>query len=614
MPFENLEEEMEEAQEAPFNTAHFLRMMGYVGPYRRWAWWVLWVVVVSAGAGLAEPYLVRVVVDQGIAQRDLRALNMAVLGMVLLRLVVWACSYLRIYLTSAIGQGVLHDLRQTLFTHIQKLSLRFYDHQPVGRIMSRITSDVDTINNLISSGLVNAASEGVSLVGIVIILFSIEWRLALLTFSVFPLLVLLVRRTRPAMEAAWMNVRRSLSNINANLNESINGIAVTQAFNRQEANLRTFDRLNDNALARTMRAVRLEMTIWPAVDFVGVLGSALVIWYGAWLVLRGELTLGFIIAFVNYLWRFWGPVSAISRTYSMLLSAMASAKRIFEFLDTEPEVADKPDAIPMPRIAGDVRLEGVSFRYEPNEPDVLRDINLHVRAGETVAIVGPTGAGKSTLINLIMRFYDPTEGRVLIDGHDLRDVKLTTLRSQMAIVLQESFTFSGSIGDNIRYSRLEATAEEVRRAAQAVGLDDFVQSLPGKYDYVVQERGGRLSIGQRQLVAFARALLADPRILILDEATSSVDTATERIIQQAMARLLEGRTAFIIAHRLSTVRHADRILVLEGGRIVEEGTHAALLSRRGLYYRLYMTQFAGRPLLEAEPAEQPVLASAGDGR
>jgi ATP-binding cassette subfamily B protein len=326
------------------------------------------------------------------------------------------------------------------------------------------------------------------------------------------------------------------------------------------------------------------------------------------------LTLGFIIAFVNYLWRFWGPVSAISRTYSMLLSAMASAKRIFEFLDTEPEVADKPDAIPMPRIAGEVRLESVSFRYEPNEPDVLRDINLHVRAGETVAIVGPTGAGKSTLINLIMRFYDPTEGRVLIDGHDLRDVKLTTLRSQMAIVLQESFTFSGSIGDNIRYSRLEATAEEVRRAAQAVGLDDFVQSLPGKYDYVVQERGGRLSIGQRQLVAFARALLADPRILILDEATSSVDTATERIIQQAMARLLEGRTAFIIAHRLSTVRHADRILVLEGGRIVEEGTHAALLSRRGLYYRLYMTQFAGRPLLEAEPAEQPVLASAGDGR
>jgi ATP-binding cassette subfamily B multidrug efflux pump len=419
-----------------------------------------------------------------------------------------------------------------------------------------------------------------------------------------PLLAVLFFYLRPMMESAWMNVRKTLANINANLNETISGIRVIQAFSREDFNVRRFGRINEMNRRITMRAFRLEMLTWPSIDFIGVVGTCLVIWYGALQVIRGAISLGYVMAFVNYQWRFWGPLSAISKVYSQVLSAMASAERVFEFLDTEPEIQNAPDAEPLPSIRGQVRFEHVSFRYEKDDRLVLRDINLAVEPGQVVALVGPTGAGKTSIVNLLMRFYDPTEGRVLVDGHELRQVTIESLRSQMAVVLQESFLFSGTIGDNIRYSRSDATLEEVERAAAAVRLDKFIESLPDGYDTEVQERGGRLSVGQRQLVAFARALLADPRVLILDEATSSVDTQTERLIQQALETLLQGRTAFIIAHRLSTVEHADRIIVLDDGRIVEEGTHHQLLARRGLYHRLYLTQFAGQRLLEAE--EEPL--------
>jgi len=481
--------------------------------------------------------------------------------------------------------------------------------KPVGRIMSRITSDVGSINELLNGGVATIIVEGLSLAGIVIIMLLIDWRMALISFCITPSFYFLFGKLQKRIEGAWTNVRKSASNMNANLNESVNGIRVTQAFGREERNIQRFERINQVNRNANVRAVKLDNLIWPAVELVGIVGVSLLLWFGASQVIAGAMTLGVVLAFTNYIWRFWGPVSALSKVYSQVLSAMASAERIFEFLDTEPEIQDKPGALPMPPIQGEVRFEGVQFKYEATSKAALRGVDLHVTPGQTVAIVGPTGAGKTTIINLIMRFYDPTEGRVLIDGRDLRDVQLATLRSQISLVLQDPFIFSGSIADNIRYGRLDAAQEDIEAAAKAVHLDEFINRLPDKYDHEVGERGSRLSLGQRQLVSFARALLADPRILILDEATSSVDTQTERMIQQALEVLLRGRTAFVIAHRLSTVRNADVILVMQEGQIAEQGSHDELMAQRGLYYRL-VTSHDRAPLPVAERVEAEPVAVA----
>ncbi len=581
-----VEELDNEAEERPFNYVYFKRLLSYLKPYRRELITVVGFILLSTISALLEPLVVAWIVDKGVMRKDVTTILSLVGLLILFRLVGYAGGYLRVMRITRISQSVLFDMRKQLFEHIQFLSLRFYDGRPVGKIISRITSDVGTINEMLNGGVATFLLEGFSLIGIVAIMLIIDWRLALVAFCITPTFYFLFGRLRTRIESTWVNVRKSASNLNANLNESVNGVRVTQAFGREEVNSARFGKINQWNRNINVQAVRYDNLLWPLVELIGVSGTCALMWFGANEVIKGTVSLGVILAFINYLWRFWGPVSALSRVYSQVLSAMASAERIFEFLDTEPEIKDKPNAPALPKINGEVHFDNVTFAYNNTDKPALRNIQLRINPGQTVAVVGPTGSGKTSLVNLIMRFYDPTDGSVRIDGHDLRDVALPTVRGQISLVLQDPFIFSGTIGDNIRYGKLNATQAEIEAAVKAVHLDEFIEKLPEKYDYQVQERGGRLSLGQRQLVSFARALLADPRILILDEATSSVDTQTERLIQRALGVLLKGRTAFVIAHRLSTVRNADLILVMRDGQIAEMGNHAELLEARGLYYRL----------------------------
>ncbi len=568
------------------------RLVKFVRPYRWPLSLALLMMLLSAGASVAGPYLVKVALDSGLGASSLPTLRNAVILYLILSLIQWASTYWRVNLMVRVGQSIIFDLRASLFEHLQMLSLSFFNRYSVGRVITRVINDVGVLREFLTWAVLAIARDVFVLIGIVAAMLVMDLRLSLLTFAVVPLMVLTTIAFRKQARENYRRVRSAISWVNSVLAENINGVRVVQAFSRQAINYGYFkDTVNRNNLDTNLGAARIAAAYPSIIDFLGSVATALIIVFGGAAVLGAQVTPGVLVAFVLYISRFFEPIRDLSRRYDSFQSTMASSERIFGLMDTEIEVEDLPGASALPAIRGEVSFEHVYFNYSDDPTPVLEDIDLHVQPGETVALVGETGAGKSTLVKLISRFHDPVSGRIRIDGYDLREVTQQSLRSQMGIVLQDPFLFNGSVAENIRFGRLDASQDEVEAAARAVGAHDFIANLRQGYETSVEEGGVLLSVGQRQLISFARALLADPRILILDEATSSVDTQTERVIQQALATLLKGRTSFVIAHRLSTVVSSNRIVVVQGGRIVEQGTHTELLAHAGVYYQLYRTGF-----------------------
>ena len=569
------------------------------------------VVISNTILGLIPPYLFSLAIDNYITALNPAGLTMLAIAYVAVSLATYVANYGRRYLISWLGSRLEYDMRLDLFRHLQRLSLGYFAKKEVGSIVSRATNDIDKVMELVASGVVEAVADVVTLVGIVFIMLWMSPRLSLISFSIVPVIVFFAYFWGRRVRRVYRETRKTIASVSAKIEESVSGMKEIHAFSRERETRREFQEVNVSNLQANVEAGRVMSAFRPAVGLFSAVGNFLVLWFGGNAVINGTLTIGVLFAFMSYMGRFFWPIESLSQFWNQVQSAMAAAERVFHIMDTEIEVSEKPDALELTQIEGRITYEDMTFSYEEGLP-VLQDINLEIEPYTTIALVGPTGAGKTTMINLLYRFYDPQEGRITIDGRDLRDLNIESMRSHMAIVLQDPILFSGTVKDNIKYGNLEATDERVVEIAKAVGAHDFIMKLPSGYDTEVRERGSRLSMGQRQLISLARALIADPRILIMDEATSSIDAYTELIIKQAMEKVLRGRTSIVIAHRLSTVRKADKIVVLDEGRIVEMGTHRELLGKGGLYRELYEMQFKYEPPVEAMVAPGIVAGAKDD--
>jgi ATP-binding cassette subfamily B protein len=573
------------------------RLLTYLRPYKLPAALALAAIISASVLQLAQPYLMKLAIDRYIRTADLAGVDRIAIAFFVILIASFLLEYAQTWLLQMTGQRIMYDIRLQVYRHLQAIDLQFYDRNPVGRLMTRVTTDVDVINDMFTSGVVSIFGDIFTLAGIMIVLVTMDWRLAIVAFAVLPLIVLVTQWFRRNVRESYRTVRTWVARINAFLQEHITGMSTVQLFRREERTFEKFDGINRKHRDANIDSILFYAVFYPAIEVIGALAAALIIWFGGRWVLQGTLTLGSLVAFLLYSGRFFRPISDMSEKFNVLQAAMASSERIFKLLDTPVKIESRPanrdvrSANREPRIAaGHIVFDHVSFAYVPGEY-VLRDISFEVHPGERVGIVGATGAGKSTLINLLLRFYDVTEGRILVDGVDVRDMDLVELRRLFSLVLQDVHLFSGTIAANIRLGETSIEDDAVRRAAQAVHADRFIDGLPDGYASPVAERGATLSVGQKQLLSFARALAFNPRVLVLDEATSSVDTETELLIRDALAVLMAGRTTIAIAHRLSTIQDMDKILVLHKGQLRESGRHQELLAQRGIYYKLYQLQY-----------------------